>query len=67
MADAKPVDLGIEWGRTTLIHPDPFVQVKDAATSIFRMVGAFLSPSSDVKAAHFSGPVGNHAFVLPNL
>ncbi len=55
---AKPVNFGIEWGRTTLVHPDPVSQVKDAATSIFRMVGALFSPKSDVKAAHFSGPVG---------
>lgn len=54
----EPVDLGIEWGRMTLEHPNPFVQVRDAATSIFRMVGALFSPKSDVKAAHFSGPVG---------
>jgi regulator of sigma E protease len=57
-ADGMPVDFGIEWGRTTLAYPNPFHQVKDAATSIFRMVGALLSPASDVKAAHFSGPVG---------
>lgn len=57
-ADAKPVNFGIEWGRSVLIHPDPLTQVKDAATSIFRMVGALISPRSDVKAAHFSGPVG---------
>jgi len=52
------VNFGIEWGRSVLIHPDPITQVKDAATSIFRMVGALISPRSDVKAAHFSGPVG---------
>lgn len=57
-ADATPVDFGIEWGRTKLVHTSPFAQVSDAATSIFRMVGALLSPASDVKAAHFSGPVG---------
>ncbi|MFZ4776357.1 MAG: RIP metalloprotease RseP [Terrimicrobiaceae bacterium] len=55
---AAPVNFGIEWGRTTLVYPDPLSQVKDAATSIFRMVGALFSPKSDVKAAHFSGPVG---------
>jgi len=54
----EPVDLGIEWGRVRFSHPPPWVQVSDAATSIFRMVGALLSPKSDVKAAHFSGPVG---------
>jgi len=57
-AESKPVDFGIEWGRTSLVHPDPLSQVTDAATSIFRMVGALFSPKSDVKAAHFSGPVG---------
>lgn len=56
--DAKPVNFGIEWGRTTLVYPDPITQVRDSATSIFRMVGALFSPKSDVKAAHFSGPVG---------
>ena len=56
--DAAPVNFGIEWGRSFLVHPTPLEQVKDAATSIFRMVGALLSPASDVKAAHFSGPVG---------
>ncbi|HEY5741762.1 MAG TPA: RIP metalloprotease RseP [Terrimicrobiaceae bacterium] len=53
-----PMDLGIDWGRVVFAHPTPWSQVKDAATSIFRMVGALLSPKSDVKAAHFSGPVG---------
>jgi regulator of sigma E protease len=58
-ADANaPMDLGIDWGRVVFNHPTPWSQVKDAATSIFRMVGALLSPKSDVKAAHFSGPVG---------
>ena len=52
------MDLGIDWGRVVFNHPTPWSQVKDAATSIFRMVGALLSPKSDVKAAHFSGPVG---------
>jgi regulator of sigma E protease len=55
--DASP-ELGIDWGRINFEHPAPWTQVKDAATSIFRMVGALLSPKSDVKAAHFSGPVG---------
>jgi regulator of sigma E protease len=57
-AEGGPVDFGIEWGRTVLAHPDPFTQVGTAALSIFRMVDALLSPQSDVKAAHFSGPVG---------
>ena len=55
--DATP-NLGIDWGGITIEHPKPWTQVSDAATSIFRMVGALFSPNSDVKAAHFSGPVG---------
>jgi len=55
--DATP-NLGIDWGRIQIEHPKPWTQVSDAATSIFRMVGALFSPKSDVKAAHFSGPVG---------
>jgi regulator of sigma E protease len=51
-------DLGIGWGRTTLSHPSPWQQVSESATTIFRMVGALASPKSDVKASHFSGPVG---------
>ena len=50
--------LGIEWGRITYTHPSPWSQIDDAATSIFRMIGALLSPKSDVKITHFSGPVG---------
>jgi regulator of sigma E protease len=56
--DGSPVDFGVQWGRTTLVHPDPFTQVGNAATSIFRMIGALVSTKSDVSAAHFSGPVG---------
>ncbi len=57
--DEKPgVDLGIGWGRTTLSYPSPWQQVSESATTIFRMVGALASSKSDVKASHFSGPVG---------
>lgn len=56
--EKQAVDLGIDWGRITLTHPSPWSQVSDAATTIFRMVGALASSKSDVKAAHFSGPVG---------
>ena len=53
-----PIPLGVEWGRIAMKHPTPWRQVSDAATTIFRMVGALTSPGSDVKAAHFSGPYG---------
>ncbi|MDQ3621664.1 MAG: RIP metalloprotease RseP [Verrucomicrobiota bacterium] len=52
------VELGILWGRSKLIHPSPYQQVAESLTTIFNMVGALLSPKSDVKASHFSGPVG---------
>ena len=53
----QPVKLGIDWGRTELVHPLPWTQVKDSAMSIFRMLGA-LAAGSDLKVSHFSGPVG---------
>jgi regulator of sigma E protease len=56
--DGAPVNLGIEWGRVSFVHPPPWEQVGEAATSIFRMIGALFSTKSDVSAAHFSGPVG---------
>jgi regulator of sigma E protease len=56
--DDAPIPLGVEWGRITMQYPEPWVQVSDAATTIFRMIGALTSPRSDVKAAHFSGPLG---------
>jgi regulator of sigma E protease len=56
-ADA-PIPLGVEWGRISMKYPRPWRQVSDAATTIFRMVGALTSSRSDVQAAHFSGPLG---------
>jgi regulator of sigma E protease len=50
--------LGIGWGRMTLIHPTPTEQIADAVLTIGNMVDALISPKSDVKAQHFSGPVG---------
>jgi len=57
-AESGAPNLGIEWGRIEMMHPGPWEQVSDAATSIFRMVGALFSWKSDVKPAHFSGPAG---------
>jgi regulator of sigma E protease len=53
-----PIDFGIAWGRVRLVHPGPWEQTRESATTIFRMIGALFSKHSDVKAAHFSGPVG---------
>jgi regulator of sigma E protease len=41
-----------------LVYPDPLSQVADAVATIRNMLDALLSPKSDVKAQHFSGPVG---------
>jgi regulator of sigma E protease len=53
-----PIDFGIAWGRIRLVYPGPWQQVSESATTIFRMIDALFSRNSDVKAAHFSGPVG---------
>jgi regulator of sigma E protease len=55
---AKSPDLGISWGRLTLTHPLPGEQIADAVMTIRNMLDALFSPKSDVKAQHFSGPVG---------
>ncbi len=55
---AKTRDLGISWGQLTLTHPSPVEQVTDAVMTIRNMLDALFSPKSDVKAQHFSGPVG---------
>jgi regulator of sigma E protease len=52
------LDPGVLWGRITLTHPTPWQQVSESAMTIFNMVGALVSPKSDVKVSHFSGPVG---------
>jgi len=56
--EGKVPKLGISWGRLTLTHPSPVEQVTDAVLTIGNMLDALLSPKSDVRAQHFSGPVG---------
>ena len=51
--------IGIAWDRKlTLDYPTPTQQIADSVSSIGNMLGALFSPKSDVKAQHFSGPVG---------
>ena len=40
-----------------IVHPSPVQQIADSLTTITNMIGALVS-KSDVKAQHFSGPVG---------
>ena len=56
--EKKIPDLGVSWGQLTLTHPSPVEQVADAVLTIANMLDALFSPKSDVKAQHFSGPVG---------
>lgn len=51
--------IGIEWDQQiSLDHPTPQQQIVDSVSSIGNMLSALFSPKSDVKAQHFSGPVG---------
>jgi regulator of sigma E protease len=56
--EGKEPKVGISWGRLTLIHPTPVAQVTDAVLSIWNMLDTLFSPKSEVRAQHFSGPVG---------
>ena len=57
--DPPKVRLGIQWDPSvTLAYPRPMDQIRDSVSSIGNMLGALFSPKSDVKAQHFSGPVG---------
>jgi regulator of sigma E protease len=55
---SKTPHIGVAWGRMMLVYPDPLTQVADAVATIRNMLDALISPKSDVKAQHFSGPVG---------
>jgi regulator of sigma E protease len=56
-AEEGPV-FGIEWGSVRWDYPTPVQQVVDSVRSIANMIRTARSPKSDVKAQHFSGPVG---------
>ncbi len=60
-ADDKTPRLGIWWdrdGRMSVAHPNPIEQVYDSITGTLNTIGAVVSPKSDVKLQHLSGPVG---------
>ncbi|MDP9292466.1 MAG: RIP metalloprotease RseP [Verrucomicrobiota bacterium] len=52
--------IGVVWdpGELQLAHPSPSQQLGDSVSTMVNMIGALVSPKSDVKAQHFSGPVG---------
>jgi len=58
---AKKPRVGIMWddrGLTTIEHPNPWVLVVGSVRTMFDTLSAVLSPRSDIKAEHLSGPVG---------
>lgn len=56
-AEDGPV-YGFEWGSVRWDYPTPMQQVVQSVRSIVDMLKTARSPKSDVKAQHFSGPVG---------
>jgi regulator of sigma E protease len=59
--DEKYPMIGITWehgGRMDLDHPDPISQVTASVSGMINTLGAILSPKSDIKFQHLSGPVG---------
>ncbi len=55
----EPAD-GIAWdagGRMSIVHTSPFEQISAATQTLTNTIGALLSPQSDIKLQHMSGPV----------
>jgi regulator of sigma E protease len=51
--------IGIQWDtRLSISHPTPIELVQNGLTSTLNTLGALVSPKSDVKLQHLSGPVG---------
>lgn len=51
---------GITWdqaGLMDIVHPPPLEQVSGSVSSVVNTIGAIVSPRSDVKLQHLSGPV----------
>jgi regulator of sigma E protease len=51
-------EFGLAWGSIRLDYPTPWQQVADSVRAIGNMLESAVSPKSDVKVQHFSGPVG---------
>src|SRR4051812_15401972 len=53
--------LGIEWelgGKMDTDYPNPVAQIRSSVTAMVGTLGALVSPKSDIKLQHLSGPVG---------
>lgn len=56
--EAKP-RIGIGWDtKLTISHPTPIELIYNSITSTLNTLGAVISPKSDVKLQHLSGPIG---------
>jgi regulator of sigma E protease len=56
--EAKP-RIGISWDtKLTNSHPSPIELIHNSVTSTLNTLGAVISPKSDVRLQHLSGPVG---------
>jgi regulator of sigma E protease len=51
---------GIEWqpSEKEIVHPDPWTQIRQSSTAVFRVLESLVNPRSDVKLQHLSGPIG---------
>lgn len=53
--------IGIQWdlaGTMSIVHPNPIEQIQVSVRAMISTVTAMLSPRSDIKPQHLSGPVG---------
>jgi len=41
-----------------VVHPNPFLQIRDTIVKTFRTLWALINPRSDINASHLSGPIG---------
>lgn len=57
---AKIADLGLNGinSGVTVVHPNPFHQVKEVVLKTFRTLWALANPRSDIGISHMSGPIG---------
>lgn len=57
---AKIAELGLSGinSGVTILHPNPFGQIKDTIVKTFRTLWALVNPRSDINASHLSGPIG---------
>jgi regulator of sigma E protease len=58
---SKEHRLGLVWdlsGEMKLVHPLPWEQIHTSVNTMLNTLGAVISPKSDIKPQHLSGPVG---------